>query len=314
MQRRSRSDGMTDGYLQFVLGLTHAPVEELVELSRHAEACGFDVLSISDHLFFPTSLSSQYPYSKSHEVPWSGTDPWGDPWCSIAAMAASTTEMSFMTNVFVLPLRDPFSVAKAVATCAVLSNDRVSIGVGVGWMKEEFDLVGRSFGDRGARTNEMIEILRLLWSGEAVGYEGDFYSFGPVQMSPAPKRPVPVFVGGESSAALDRAARLGDGFMPTPHRMASVLDLVCELERRRHRLGRGSQRFRIVAVVTDVQTVDEHAAMAKGGVTGMISVPWGYGACNSQSLKEKFDAMDRYSEAVIQPVRKAGVAARAPND
>jgi probable F420-dependent oxidoreductase len=303
---------VTDGYLEFVLGLTYTPVEELVALSQHAQACGYDVVSVSDHLCFPASLSSQYPYSKSNSLPWSGDDPWGDPWSSIAAMAASTTDLCFMTNVFVLPLRDPFSVAKAVATCAVLSNDRVSIGVGVGWMREEFDLVGRCFGDRGARTNEMIEILRLLWSGKAVGYDGEFYSFEPVQMSPAPRKPVPVLVGGESSAALDRAARLGDGFVPTAHRMTTVVNLIAELERRRDECGRGSEPFRVVAVVTDAARVDHYAAMAKQGVTGMISVPWGYGAGKSQTLREKLDAMERYSETVIQPVRKAGVAARTP--
>ena len=122
-------------------------------------------------------------------------------------MAAVTERIRFFTNVFVLPMRNPFPVAKQVATAAALSGGRVSLGVGMGWCEEEFDLLEQPFAGRGKRADEQLEVLRKLWAGGWVEHHGDHYDFPRLEMSPSLDAPVPILVGGISDAALRRAAR-----------------------------------------------------------------------------------------------------------
>jgi probable F420-dependent oxidoreductase len=298
-------DGSTG--FRFILGVSNAPLDELVPLARHAEVCGFDALSLTDHLALPAALASRYPYSTSGAPAFGLDEPWSDPWVAMGAMATATERLHFMTNVFVLPLRDPFTVAKAVGSVSVLSGGRVALGVGVGWMREEFDLVGARFADRGARTNEMIEVLRLLWRAEAVEHHGRFYDFAPVRMSPAPAQPVPILVGGESPAALDRAVRLGDGFISLPHRTKTLVALAETLRRRRAALGCADEAFEIVTPPTDATSTADFVALAAGGVTGVIQVPWSGCAGCAPGLDKRLDAMTRYARGVIAPAREAGL-------
>jgi probable F420-dependent oxidoreductase len=282
-------------HLRFILGVTSSPLDELVPLARHAEACGFDTLSVSDHLALPMSIASPYPYSKSGAPRFDTEAPWSDPWVAISAMATATVQLRFLTNIFVLPLRDPFTVAKAVGSAAVLSGGRVSVGIGVGWLREEFALTGQDFTDRGARTDEMIEVLRLLWRPEVVEHHGRFYDFAPVRMAPAPPGGVPILIGGESTPALDRAARLGDGYISLPHRVQTLVDLAGELAHRRDAAGRASEPFQLVTVPTDAVTVADHERLAAAGVGGIIKEPWGFGAGPSPPLARKLRAMSDYS-------------------
>ena len=134
-----------------------------------------------------------------------------DVWVNAAHLAAHTTTLKIGSGVLVLPLRSPFVTARAVASAQLLSGGRILLGVGTGWLREEFDAVGEDFDGRGRRTDEAIGILRRLWSGEVVEHDGESYSFGPVQFVPAVDPP-PVVVGGTSKPALRRAARLGDGW------------------------------------------------------------------------------------------------------
>jgi alkanesulfonate monooxygenase SsuD/methylene tetrahydromethanopterin reductase-like flavin-dependent oxidoreductase (luciferase family) len=129
-----------------------------------------------------------------------------------AALARETQTIKFLTTVYVLPMRDPFSVAKALSTLAMVSDDRVILGIGVGWQKTEFDLTGQDYHTRGKRCDEQLDVIKKLNSGEMVEYHGEFYDFKPLMMSPGTKKPVPVFVGGDSAAAFRRAAH-NDGWL-----------------------------------------------------------------------------------------------------
>src|SRR5439155_1740265 len=153
-------------------------------------------------------LSTPYPYTPDGSPPFTPGTPWPDPWVLIGAMAAVTTRLRFMTNVYVAPARNPFLVAKQVGTAAVLSGDRVALGVGAGWMREEFEQLGQPFGDRGRRLDEMIEVVRALWRGGMVEHHGEHYDFHRLQMSPVPAAPVPIYCGGQSRRAIERASRL----------------------------------------------------------------------------------------------------------
>ena len=193
--------------MKFAIATTFSDPAQLDPIARTADECGWDALTFSDHIVHPERMESKYPYTADGGTYWDAQNPWPDPWITIASLAAVTTRLHFTTNVFILPARNPVLVAKAVSTAAVLSGDRVALGIGVGWMKEEFEILEQNFHTRGKRTDEAIEILRLLWSGEMVEYHGRHYDFAPMQMRPAPEQPVPIFVGGLSEPALARAAR-----------------------------------------------------------------------------------------------------------
>ena len=144
---------------------------------------------------------------------WEDDTAWPDPMCVVSALAGSTTNLVFTTGIYIAPARDILTVAKTVSTAAVLSDDRLRLGVGVGWSKEEFDLTGQDFANRGKRLDEMIVALRALWRGGWVEFHGEFYDVPECQMEPSPSAPVPILGGGHSPVALRRTAALCDGWI-----------------------------------------------------------------------------------------------------
>ena len=210
--------------------------EQLLGIARAAEEAGFEGVLLSDHLFFPGRIESRYPYSEDGKPAFDGTTPFPEPWTTIAAMAAVTARLRFATMVYILPLRHPLEVAKAVGTAALLSGGRVALGVGAGWIREEFDVLGVDFATRGARMDEMIEVMRKAWTGAMVEHHGRFFDFAPLQMSPPPPAPPPIWVGGLSRAALRRAATRGDGWIGTGQTPEDAVRIVGELRAPARRL------------------------------------------------------------------------------
>lgn len=277
------------------LGLTEA----LGQLAGAAEEAGFEGTTLADHVFHPAELRSRYPYSPDGSVFWDGSYPWPDPWVTIGAMAATTNHLKFITSVYILPLRHPFVAAKAIGTASVVSGGRVILGGGIGWMREEFDALGSDFTTRGARTEEIITILRLLWTGRMVEFEGRHYRFDPVQMSPAPPGPVPIYLGGESERALDRAARLADGYISVPHDLADAAALRQRLEQLRSRHGRDGQTFTFVLIDPVPGKLDHYRQLADHGVDAVIMGP---PVGPSASASEHRDALLAFGESVISPM------------
>jgi probable F420-dependent oxidoreductase len=187
------------------LGFT--PPSALVELARLAEELGFAGVTLPEHLANPTVVDTPNPYVPAGGSGYPPDTPFLDPWVTFGSLANVTERLRFLANVFVLPLRDVFAAAKAISTAAVLTGDRVVLGVGIGWLREEFDAIGADFSTRGARTDEMLELLPQLLRGEPFAFDGAHHSFAELRMLPAPARPVPVLVGGTSDPALRRAAR-----------------------------------------------------------------------------------------------------------
>ena len=198
--------------MRFFNALIGGKALDHVEIAKACEAAGFDGVALSDHVFHPETLESKYPYTDDGTPMFSPDEEWPDVWVSVGGMAAATTTLRFITNVYILPLRNPFVVAKAVGTAAYLSGDRVELGVGAGWMREEFDQMEQPFRARGKRLDESIEVIRKLWSGGMVEHHGDHYDFAPLSMNPTPERQVPFLIGGHSDIALRRAAR-NDGWI-----------------------------------------------------------------------------------------------------
>ena len=180
-----------------------------------------------------------------------------------------------------------------------MSQDRLILGVGAGWMREEFDLVGQAFETRGRRLDESIDVLRSLLGGGMVEHHGDFYDFDPVQMSPVPDRALPIYGGGVSNAALRRAATLCDGWA-SEIQTCEELDAILErLRGYRAESARADQPFGVCAALRDVFDLDGYRAMAERGVTELITVPWLFYGDGSQTLAQKCDGIRRFADEVI---------------
>lgn len=285
--------------MRFVAALAFSAPEHFVDVARTADTCGWHAVAVSDHVLFPRAMASVYPYSPDGMPLWSASTPWPDPLIAIGAMSAVTTRLRFWTNVYVLPARNPFLVAKAVATAAVLSNNRVTLGIGAGWMREEFELLGQEFRTRGARTDEAIEMLRVLWQGGMVSYHGRFYRFDAVEMSPAPTRQVPIYVGGESTAALRRAARYGDGWISVLHTTEELRALIGRLRAYRRQYGRIDAPFDVCVSSSDAFDLDGYRRLQDLGVTTVLTVPWVLYGDDPTHLDSKRRGLERFAADVI---------------
>jgi probable F420-dependent oxidoreductase len=189
------------------------PFEALV---RTAEEVGFESIWTVEHVVVPLGYRSQYPYTKDGRMPGRDDSPIADPLMALAYAAALTDKLRLATGIVILPQRHPVYVAKEVATLDVLSRGRAILGVGIGWLEEEFEVVGVPFRERVARSEESIRAIRSLWSEAPESFEGEFFRWGPVESNPKPvqKPGVPIVIGGHVESAARRAARIGDGFFP----------------------------------------------------------------------------------------------------
>ena len=261
--------------MEFWQNVCFIETTQLVEIARITEACGYDGIMVSDHVVHPEDATSHYPYTPDGRISWEAWRPWPDPWVLIGSMAAVTRRLRFMTTTYIAPARNPFVVAKAVGTAAVLSDNRVVLGLGAGWFREEFELMGQEFDNRGARLDEMIEVLRLLWRGGFVEYEGEHYRFGRVQMNPAPTRQVPIYGAGHSAPAFRRAARL-DGWIGNAYTPEDALHFLAQLQEARAAAGTldRSDYGTVVAVQADPFDLDVYRRLEDAGVTTILCVPW----------------------------------------
>jgi probable F420-dependent oxidoreductase len=217
-----------------------------------------------------------------------------------AALAAVTTRLRFTTGVYVLPVRNPHEVARATATLAILSGGRFVLGVGVGWMKEEFDIYGVDFRSRGKRTDEMIEVLRKLWSGEMVEHHGTHFDFPRVQLSPAPAAAPPIYIGGTSEAALHRAARVGDGYIGAGTAPEHVAPLLARLEELRQEYGRDHLPFEAMLGLTAEPRLELFQRMAAEGLESTVVPPFAFALGKRSSLDDKKRAMESFAERVMR--------------
>lgn len=275
---------------------------ELCELAQVAEEVGFDGIAMPDSVFYPEQVSAPYPYTADGKRMWAPETPMPDPSIAMAAMAAVTSRIQFYTNVFKLPLRDPLLTAKQVATMAVMSRNRVALGVGLSWIPEEFTFTGTEMRTRGARTDEAIEIIKAVCAGrgpEWVEYHGKHYDFDALMISPAPEIPVPIYIGGHSEPGLRRAARLADGWMSvnaTNAELASAIDRLTEL---RVEYGRADVPFGVNVSPTDVRDLDGYRELETLGVTEIRVLPWYRYGVDAGDRQGRLDSIRRFAEEVI---------------
>jgi len=284
--------------VKFVVSAAFNDPDHLLEVARCADECGYEALSFPDHVVHPERLDTPYPYTEDGSRRWEAFTPWVDPWVSIGACAAVTQRLRFTNNVFVLAMRNPFLAAKSVSTAAVLSGGRVTLTLGVGWSNVEYSLMGQDFRTRGKRTDEMIELLRKLWTGEMITHEGRFYRCDALEMNPKPPERIPIWVGGISDPALRRAAR-NDGWLSDLQTSAEIRDCIERVRAHRAELGREAEPLDVMASASDAFTLDGYAALAEAGVTHVLTLPWVFYHGDTQDLEAKKDGMRRFAEEVI---------------
>lgn len=228
-----------------------------------AEAAGYESLWTVEHVVVPKGYESAYPYSRSGRMA-GGVEDFAIPdplvWLAFAAAASSTIRLA--TGVMILPQRNPVVLAKEVATLDVLSGGRMLLGVGAGWLAEEFRAIGVPFADRGSRVDEYIRAMRALWSQEVASFDGEFVSFKDVYLRPQPVAgTVPIVVGGHSRRAARRAGELGDGFYPASAAVAELPELVALAREAADRSGRDPDALEItMAARPDRESVERMAA------------------------------------------------------
>jgi probable F420-dependent oxidoreductase len=291
--------------VKFWQSIAFAETEQLVDICRAAEDLGFEGVCLAEHLVTPATIKSQYPYTGDGTVWWDPTQHWFENWVLAAWLAGQTSRLRFVTGVYILPLRDPFTAAKAIASAAYLSGNRCLLGFGVGWMKDEFELTGQNFHDRGRRTDEMLDVMKKLWSGEMVEYHGEFYDFPPIQMAPAPTAPLPIIGGGQSEPAMRRAARLDGWFGADAYQPDALLPLLDRLQQYRREAGTLDAPYDVLVGLGVPPTVDLLKRLRDRGVTGFINVPWYYQGTPTSTIEWKRDAMKRFAEDLITPLQEA---------
>jgi len=278
------------------------PADHLVPMARAAEEAGFDTITVPDSVFYPEAVTADYPYSGDGGRFWTAETPFVDPFVSISAMTAVTERIRFLTNVIKLPIRDPLLVAKQLSSMAVLSHNRISLGVGLSWMPEEFRYTHTDMRTRGKRADEMIEILQLVCAGngpEWIEYHGNHYDFDRLMISPAPDARVPILVGGLSEPGFQRAARLADGWISVQNSSAEITGAIEAVNRYRAEYGRADRPFEFNVLPTDAFDLDGYRRLADAGVTEFQTVPWYFTGKDPDDLGNRLDSLMWFADTII---------------
>lgn len=289
--------------MKFALGIAMSPLEQLPELAKTAEECGFSSIALPDSLFYVESIDTKYPYTPDGSRMWNADTPWVDPFVAAAAMGAVTSKIRFYTQVLKLGSRNPLLLARQIGSVANMTNNRFGLGVGLGWSPEEFEWCGVPFERKGPRADESIEVLKLVLGGGMVEFHGEFFDFNRLQVSPAPTEPVPIYVGGHADAALRRAARLSDGWTSAMIKIKDLREIVHRLGELREEYGRAAEPFEIQAVCVDRFGLDGYREQAEAGVTDAIVVPWAFdGIPFHGELSAKKDSLKKFSDTIMANV------------
>lgn len=296
--------------MRFWLSLNFEPWDQLLDLAKAAEEFGFEGVVLPDHVVVPTGDTTLHPsgYRLKPE------ETFLEPLIAFASMAAVTTRLRFLPDVLVVPLRDPFLLAKQLATLAVMSGNRIVLGTGTGWLKEEFEAVGRGWHDRGRRMDEGLDIMVDFWRDGWAELHGQHFDMPRSGMFPVPTEPIPVWIGGHSAAAARRAARF-DGYMPMrPLNDVSRTEFA-EIDRLREETGRTGP-FERIAFMPDSEHLDVDELAERDGICSAVVHAWeqysamGYARKSAEAghevlyspipLAEKVAAAERFADKFIR--------------
>jgi probable F420-dependent oxidoreductase len=258
--------------LMFVNSGPFSNPDLLAHLAKTAEQCGFESLWTVEHVVIPKDYQSLYPYSKSGKIPGGEDVPIPDPLLPLSYAAALTKTIRLATGVVILPQRHPLYLAKETASLDLLSGGRLILGVGSGWLEEEFDALGVEFDSRGPRTDEAIHAMRTCWRDDPSSFHGRHFSFGPLHSFPKPTRnDVPIHIGGHSPAAARRAGRLGDGFFPAISEVSKLQKLFVIMRTAARHAGRDPDQIELSCM--GPAAIDSVKALTDVGISRVIVAP-----------------------------------------
>jgi probable F420-dependent oxidoreductase len=270
-------------------------------LARAAEEAGYDSMVVPDSICYPRHSDSTYPFNPDGTREFLEDKPFLEPFSLIPALGAVTSRLRFVTFVLKLPVRSPVLVAKQATSTAVLTGNRLVLGVGTSPWREDYQVTGVPWERRGRRLDEGIAIIRGLSAGGYFEYHGEIFDLPPVKIAPVPTEPVPVLLGGHADAALRRAARSGDGWLHGGGDPALLPGLLARLTRLRQEEGTAGRPFEIHVISADAYTVDGVRRLADQGVTDVIvGFRWPYEkGPDTEPLAGKLGHLRRYADEVI---------------
>jgi probable F420-dependent oxidoreductase len=285
------------GLMPSYRGPASATAEYTAGLAQVLEAMGAESIWAAEHVIVPADYTSRYPYAEGGRMPLGGDDPIPDPLDWLAFVASASTRLMLGTAVLILPEHNPVILAKRLATIDALSGGRMLAGIGIGWLREEYEAVGVPFGQRGARTDEYVAAMRALWSADVASFEGAFVRFRDVKCQPRPTRPggVPIIVGGHSPHAARRAGRLGDGFYPlgvSAEQLVELLEIMGGAAR-----AAGRDPAGIEVMTHGPRDLDEAKRLVDLGVSRLL-----VSARPGDGPDEVRQMLDRYHERILQHV------------
>jgi probable F420-dependent oxidoreductase len=271
--------------------------EGAVGIAQAAEAAGFESLWTVEHPLVTVGYESEYPYSPTGKMPGPEESDIPDPLVWLAYVAAATSTIRLGTGILVLPHRNPVIVGKQIATLDRLSGGRVELGIGVGWLEEEFDALGIPFADRGRRTDDHVAVLRKLWAEGPASHDSEYTSFPDAYSRPRPTNgTVPIVVGGHSKPAARRAGRIGDGFFPGNGSKPELAELIAVMRQAAEEAGRDPDAIEITSGgdgALGSGALAEVEALAELGVSRVIIPPLAFDVAGQR------DAFATYAEDVI---------------
>ena len=293
--------------MKFVASIAMVHPDYYLPLAQAAEESGFDVITLADSVCYPAESSSKYPYNRDGNREFLENKPFIETIVAMAAMGGATSRIEFCPFVLKMPIRHPVLLAKQVSSLAVLTHNRIHLGVGTSPWPDDYEVVGLPWAGRGRRFEECIEIVRGLGSGEYFEYHGEFYDFPAVKVNPAPRQPVRILIGGHSDINIERSGRIGDGWMSATFLPDEELTAVIgRINQTREEHGR-QDPFDIYATTLDSFQAQGILKLEELGVTHTMGGftafdPYGPEA-DHESLQDKVDALRRYGDEVIAPNR-----------
>ncbi len=263
-----------------------------LDATLEAEKLGYESVWLPEHLVFPTEMGGS-PFPGDDHPPVPPSTPVFDAFAYLSYLAGRTSEIRLGTNIYLLGLRHPFVAARAVQTFDIVSGGRAEIGIGAGWLREEWTAAGLDPRTRGRRLDEALAVCKRLWTEEVVTHDGDFYAFDSVMFEPKPvQRPhPPIHAGGESEAALQRAARSCNGWLGLHHTLESVAQPIRRLRELLSEFGRSEERFEIIVGAT-LEDRDDVNRWEDAGVTRIVTSPW-------RRSPEAVEGLRRYAEQLF---------------
>lgn len=286
--------------MQFTMSVAMTDPRDYAALAVTAEQAGFDQIAVPDSIFWSEQVSDAYPYTKDGSRLWHEDTPFVDPFMAVATMASVTSRIRFCTHVVKVAVRNPLLLAKQVSSAAVLSGDRFTFGAGVGWLKEEFEWCGQSYEGRGPRTDEALDAILELLTGDWVSRDGNHVKFGRIKQPPSPAVQVPVYIGGHTPVALRRTVRFGQGWTSAKISYDDFAALRQELDDLLLAAGRSLEGFTYQVASADRWGLDGYKELEQAGATDLVAVPWMfYGVPWDGPLADKQEGIHRFAKDVI---------------